>query len=303
MGKIVSEQFPFASNYIDVLDTEVHYIDIIENDISETVFLYIHCNPTPNYLWRNIIPYTSSLGRTIALDLVGFGESGKPNIHYNVQDHINYVNEFIQKLNLKNIVLLLHDWDGAIGFNYEMNNAENVKGIVFMETFCKSMEWDSHNFLTRSIFRIFRNQISGQKWNGKYNAFFRFIPPMSINRKLIEAEQHFYKEPFHTIESRKPIVKFPQEHPFKGEGTINKKIASNYYKWLMGTPISKLLVYATPGVQITSREVEKYKKEFSNITTAYVGKGKHYIQEDQPGNIGEAIEQWYLQKYGENINE
>jgi len=293
----ISPEFPFTSKYVEVFDSKIHYIDVSENRKTETVFLFIHGNPTSSYLWRNIIPYTTPLGRSIAMDLVGFGKSGKPNIDYTFQEHINYLNAFIKKLNIKNIVLVLHDWGGAIGFNYAMNNAENVKGIIFMETFCKPMQWRNLDLITRWVFKKFRSSTIGQKWNGKHNVFLRFILPMSIIRKLTKAEKRIYFEPFRTIESRKPIVKFPQEVPFKGEGTLNEKIVSSYYEWLKTTTIPKLLIYAKPGVQITSKEVTKYKKEFANITATNVGYGKHYIQEDQPDNIGEAIEQWYLKKY------
>jgi len=293
MKPTISAAFPFQSNYINIIDTRIHYIDVSENGKSDNVFLYIHGNPTSSYLWRNIIPYTTPLGRSIALDLVGFGKSGKPNIQYNFQDHINYVNEFVEKLELKNIVLVLHDWGGAIGFNYAMNNAENIKGIVFMETFCKPVEWENFDLVARWVFRKFRKPVIGQKWNGKYNAFLRFILPMSINRKLTKAEKQIYFEPFQTLESRKPIIKFPQELPFEGEGGLTEEIVSNYFEWLKKTKIPKLLLYAKPGVQIQSREVELYITIFENLTTVFIGKAKHYIQEDQPDNIGEAIGQWY----------
>jgi len=297
MKPTISAAFPFQSNYINIIDTRIHYIDVSENSKSDNVFLYIHGNPTSSYLWRNIIPYTTPFGRSIALDLVGFGKSGKPDIQYNFQDHINYVNEFIEKLNLKNIVLVLHDWGGAIGFNYAMNNAENIKGIVFMETFCKPMEWENLDSVARWLFKRFRDPIIGQKWNGEYNAFLRFILPMSINRKLTKAEKGIYYEPFQTLESRKPIIKLPQELPFKGEVGLTEEIVSNYYEWLKKTEIPKLLLFAKPGIQITSKEVEIYKTEFTNLTTVFIGRGKHYIQEDQPDNIGEAIEQWFLQRF------
>jgi haloalkane dehalogenase len=297
MKTTISSDFPFQSHYLHILDSTIHYIDIEGDKKSETVFLYVHGNPTSIYLWRNIIPYSIPFGRSIALDLIGFGKSGKPNIKYSFQDHIKYVNEFINKLDLKNIVLVLHDWGGAIGFNYAMNNPSNIKGIVFMETFCKPMEWNDLNFFTRWVFKKFRNEKSGQKWNGKYNVFLRFILPMSINRKLNDIEKQFYNEPFKTIESRAPIIKFPKELPFKNDNTSNEKIAFSYYEWLKVTSTPKLLLYTKPGVQVTSREVSIYESKFENLTTAFVGKGKHFIQEDQPENIGEAIENWYLLKF------
>ncbi len=297
MSNQISAEFPFQSHFIDIYDSFIHYIDETTKEKTDIVFLFVHGNPTSNYLWRNIIPYTIPFGRCIALDLVGFGKSGKPYIDYSYQDHIKYLNRFIEELKLKNIVLVLHDWGGAIGFNYAMNNSDNIKGIVFMETFCKPMEWGNLDFMTRFIFRIFRDEKAGQKWNGKYNTFLRFILPLSINRKLTETEKQIYFNPFKTISDRKPIVKFPQELPFKGEGTLNETIANNYYKWLQQSTAPKLLLYANPGVQIKSRDVELYKSVFQNLTTASIGKGKHYVQEDQPYNIGEAIEQWYLQNW------
>jgi haloalkane dehalogenase len=294
MKKTISAEFPYKSQFINILESNIHYIDINKENNSETTFLFIHGNPTSSYLWRNIIPYVSPLGRTVALDLIGMGKSGKPKIEYTFQDHIEYLNKFIKKLELKNIVLIIHDWGGALGFNYAKNHSKNVKGIVFMETFAKPMEWNDLNFMARWIFKIFRHPIKGQKWNGKYNVFLRFILQASMIRKLSKQEKQTYLEPFKTIESRKPIVKFPQELPFKYEGTLNEKIAIEYFEWLKKSTIPKLLLYANPGVQIQEKQLKFYKNNLKELTTAFIGKGKHYIQEDQPENIGEAIEQWYL---------
>lgn len=293
---MISSDFSFPSKSVKILDSTIHYIDIDENTSSSNVFLFIHGNPTSSYLWRNIITYTSPLARSIAIDLIGFGKSGKPNIEYSFEDHIEYVNQFIEKLNLKNIILILHDWGGAIGFNYAATHSENIKGIVFMETFCMPMDWNNMDFLTRWIFKKFRNEKTGQVMNGKYNLFLKLILPMSINRKLNKFEKVKYLEPFISLESRKPIIKFPKELPFINDKTKNEHVVLNYYEWLKTTPIPKLLLYAKPGVQITNREVQIYEEQFKNLTSVFIGKGKHYIQEDQPENIGEAIENWYLLK-------
>ncbi len=297
MSNSISAKFPFQSHFISVENTEIHYIDETTKEKTDTVFLFVHGNPTSSYLWRNIIPYATPFGRCIAFDLIGFGKSGKPNIEYSFQDHIKYFDSFVAKLKLKNIVLVLHDWGGAIGFNYAKNNPENIKGIVFMETFWKPMEWKNLDFLTRFVFKKFRDNKAGQKWNGKHNAFLRFILPISIIRKLTEEEKQNYFRPFKTISDRNPIIKFPQELPFKDEGTLNEAIVCDYYNWLKKSTIPKLLLYAKPGVQVQTKDVELCKSVFQNLTTAFIGKGKHYLQEDQPDNIGEAIEQWYLKNW------
>ncbi len=290
--KTVSPEFPFISHFIDVQDSVIHFVDVGGYPNNETTFLFLHGNPTSSYLWRNIIPWLSPIGRCIAPDLIGFGKSGKPKIDYSFQDHFFFINEFIQKLDLKNVILVLHDWGGAIGFHYAKMNPGNIKGIVFMETFCKPMEWDELEPVARWLFKKFRDPVKGQTWNGRYNVFLRFILPFSVNRKMSSSEKRMYHEPFKKLEHRKPVIKFPQELPFSGDGSSNEKITEEYYAWLQQTEIPKLLLYAKPGVQIKTKQVELYQSRFPNLTTRYIGAGKHFIQEDQPENIGNEIGKW-----------
>jgi haloalkane dehalogenase len=137
----ISAEFPFESNYVEVLGSQMHYIDEGEGD----PILFIHGNPTSSYLWRNIIPYVEPYGRAIAVDLIGMGKSDKPDIGYRFVDHAKYLEAFIEKLDLKNITLVVHDWGSALGFNYAMQNEDNIKGIAFMEAFLMpfNMEWIS----------------------------------------------------------------------------------------------------------------------------------------------------------------
>ncbi len=288
----ISPEFSFTSHFIEIRDSVMHYVDVAGHPDYETTFLFLHGNPTSNYLWRNIIPRLATVGRCIAPDLIGFGKSGKPDIHYSFQDHFQFIYEFIQKLDLKNIILVLHDWGGAIGFHYAKLNPGNIKGIVFMETFCKPMEWDELDPVARWLFKKFRDPEKGQTWNGRYNVFLRFILPLSVIRKLSSVEKQRYNEPFKKLEHRKPVIKFPQELPFKGDGSKNEDVAEEYYNWLQQTEIPKLLLYAKPGVQIKSKKVELYKSKFPNLTTKYIGAGKHFIQVDQPENIGNEISKW-----------
>ena len=293
MSNNISSEFPFVPHFIDIRNSIIHYVDDDTHSKSDATFLFLHGNPTSSYLWRNIIPHLTPIGRCIAPDLIGFGKSGKPDINFSFQDHFNYINEFIMRLDLKNIVLVLHDWGGAIGFQYSKLNPEKIKGIVFMETFCKPMEWNTLDPIARWLFRKFKDPIKGQKLNGRYNVFLRFILPFSMNRKLSKFEKQRYNEPFKSLDSRKPVIKFPQELPFKGDGSLNENIATEYYRWLQKTEIPKLLLYAKPGVQIKKGEIELYESKFPNLTTRYIGAGKHFIQEDQPENIGKEIRKWF----------
>ena len=120
--KPISADFPFESKFIDILGSKIHYIDEGSGD----PILFLHGNPTSSYLWRNIIPYLLPHGRCIAPDLIGMGKSDKPNLEYRFFDHSKYVEEFIKKLDLSNITLVIHDWGSALGFHYAMRNENKI---------------------------------------------------------------------------------------------------------------------------------------------------------------------------------
>ena len=101
----ISAAFPFESNTVEVDGSTLHYVEEGDGD----PILFLHGNPTSSYLWRNIIPHVSPLGRAIALDLIGMGKSDKPDIEYRLADHVPYVEGFIEQLGLENITLVIHD--------------------------------------------------------------------------------------------------------------------------------------------------------------------------------------------------
>ena len=126
----ISPDFPYESHYIEVTGSKLHYIDTGKGD----PILFLHGNPTSSYLWRNIIPYLTPLGRCIALDLIGMGKSDKPDIDYRFFDHVKYVEGFIKAMGLQAITLVLHDWGSALGFHYASRHEANVKGMAFIKT-------------------------------------------------------------------------------------------------------------------------------------------------------------------------
>ena len=124
MDEQISPEFPFESKFLEVKGSRMHYIDVGKGD----PILFLHGNPTSSYLWRNIIPHLQKQGRCIAVDLIGMGKSSKPDIDYTFHDHYNYLVEFIEKLDLKNITLVIHDWGSGLGFHYANTHRDNVKG-------------------------------------------------------------------------------------------------------------------------------------------------------------------------------
>jgi len=189
----ISTEFSFQSNYVDIVNSQLHYVDEGEG----TTFLFLHGNPTSSYLWRNIIPYVSKENRAIAVDLIGMGRSGKPDISYKMTDQYQYIEEFIKKLDLKNIILVLHDWGSFIGLKYAMENETNIKGVVLMEGILRPWEsWKSIPFVTRRMFKKFFDTIEGPKVIYDQNFFIEKAMPYLTKRKLSKIKMDNYRKPF-----------------------------------------------------------------------------------------------------------
>lgn len=285
----ISADFPFESKYLEVLGSKMHYIDIGQGE----PILFLHGNPTSSYLWRNIIPYLTKDTRCIAVDLIGMGKSDKPNIGYSFKEHYQYIEKFIEQLGLKNITLVIHDWGSALGFNYAYNHQSNVKGIVFMESMYKPFNWADMPLGLKAVFKLMRAPFIGWLMLSVGNFFLNKMLPSMIRRKLSQAEYSYYKMPFKTIASRKPVRVWPQQIPFDGKPEYNAKIVSVYGIWLTKSELPKLCIYSHPGVLIQKSDVEYIRNHFKNTTVVDVGEGLHFIQEDNPQKIGEAIAKWY----------
>lgn len=285
----ISEEFPFESRYVEINGSNIHYIDEGEGD----PILFLHGNPTSSYLWRNIIPYLKPVGRCIAPDLIGMGRSDKPKLKYTFFDHYKYFKEFIDKLGLKNITLVIHDWGSGLGFHYAMNNEDNIKGIAFMEALVKPFKWKEIKFAQRIIFRLFRIPFIGWKILSFLNFFVKILLPNMVVRKLTKKELKKYSEPFKTLKSRKPVRMWPKEVPFNGKPEATYKMMNSYSKKLQESDLPKILFYADPGAIIDENRLKWCKYNLKNLTTVYIGPGLHYIQEDNPHLIGEKILEWY----------
>lgn len=285
----ISPDFPFESKFVEVNGYKMHYIDEGQGD----PILFLHGNPTSSYLWRNIIPHLSSKGRCIAPDLIGMGKSDKPNIKYTFDDHYDYIEKFIGALGLKNITLVIHDWGSGLGFNYAFKHQDNIKGIAFMEAMYKPLEWSDLPKDFRLMFKLLRTPFVGWLMVSVANIFLNKMIPDLIVRKLSKQELDYYKKPYPSIASRKPIRVWPMEVPISGKpkGVVEKITA--YSEWLKTSDIPKLCFYAQPGAIIKKVDVEFIKNNFPNTKMVDVGEGLHYIQEDNPHLIGREIASWY----------
>ena len=157
----ISSDFPYESNYVDILGSRMHYVDKGDGD----PILFLHGQPTSSYLWRNIMPHLEGQGRVIAPDNIGFGKSDQPDLDYTFEDHYRYIEAFIEALDLKNITLVVHDWGSGLGLHYANLHHENVKGIVTMESILAPlMPAESYEALPKPLedfFRMMRDPVMG----------------------------------------------------------------------------------------------------------------------------------------------
>jgi haloalkane dehalogenase len=285
----ISADFNFESKYIDIDGSKIHYIDIGSGD----PILFLHGNPTSSYLWRNIIPYLTSSGRCIAMDLIGMGKSDKPDIDYRFVDHARYVEGFIDKMGLKKITLVLHDWGSALGLHYAMHHEDNIKGIAFMEAILKTATWADFPKDLKMGFKLFRTPLIGWLMIAVLNIFIEKILPKATVRKLTEMEMDFYRGPFKKIKDRKPLWRWPNEIPIDGKPSDVTGIVQAYSRKLQESDCPKLMFFAHPGGLITAPMVAWCQRNLKNLKTIDIGRGIHYLQEDNPRLIGAELLNWY----------
>ena len=259
-----------------------------------TPVVFLHGNPTSSYLWRNIIPLVSGNARCIAPDLIGMGDSEKleeiDEYSYRFFQHRHYLDGLINALELnKKIILVVHDWGSALGFDWANRNQNRIAGIVYMEAIVRPFSWKEWPDASESIFKGFRSS-AGEEMILKKNLFVEAVLPGSILRKLSEEEMQEYRRPFILPEYRLPTLKWPREIPIDGEPEDVAEVVSDYAGWLSICDIPKLFIDAEPGSILTG-EPREYCRKWTNQTEIKVS-GSHFVQEDSPYEIGKAISEW-----------
>ncbi|EKV28928.1 alpha/beta hydrolase [Caenispirillum salinarum AK4] len=285
-------EFPYEPRTVDVLDSTMAYVETGQGD----PIVLLHGNPTWSYLWRNVIPYLEPHGRVIAVDLIGFGRSGQPDIAYTYADHRAYMDAFIDAMALEDITFVLHDWGSAIGLHYAARNPDNVAAVAFMEALVPpaypipSLE-AMGDF--GPVFRDLRTDGVGEKMVHDDHIFIEQILPGAVMRDLPAEVMDNYRAPFAPEDrTRKPILVFPRELPIAGEPADVVRELETYFSWMRETDMPFLHVYARPGALNPPPVAEWLAANLKTIETAFIGEGLHYIQEDQPEAIGRALADW-----------
>src|ERR1700744_3785746 len=288
-----SATFSHDKHRRQVLGRNMAYVEVGSGD----PIVLLHGNPTSSYLWRNVFPHLQPLGRCIAPDLIGMGDSDKlPDSDrgsYRFVEHRRYLDALLEDLDVRRrVTLVIHDLGSALGFDWANRHRDAVKGIAFMEAIVAPQgrdHWDSMGM--REALEAIRSD-AGEEMVLKNNYFIEEILPNAILRDLSDEEMAEYRRPFSEPgEGRRPTLTWPREIPIEGEPADVSAIAADYADWLAASDVPKLFLKAEPGAILTNDRLVNLVRGWPALTEKTVA-GIHFVQEDSPDEIGRAIADW-----------
>ena len=268
---------------VPLLDTDMAYVDAGEGD----PIVFLHGNPTPSYLWRHVIPHLLPYGRCLAPDYVGMGNSGAaPDGKYRFVDHRRYLDAWFDAMGLTtNVILVVHDWGSALGFDWARRNPERVRAIAYMEGIVRPFRsWDEWPAATRAFFQGQRSE-RGEDLILRQNLFIEYLLPLRhIAAEAIEVYRRHYRNPG---PSRMPMLAWTRDLPIAGEPADVTAIVEDYARWLSASPIPKLFIDAEPAGFLIGAQRE-FCRAWPNQQTVLIN-GAHFLQEEAPDEVGEAL--------------
>ena len=284
---------PHPKKFATVNGKRMAYVELGAGD---RVFLFLHGNPTSSYLWRDVMPEIADLGRCLAPDLIGMGDSDKldppgPDA-YRFITHREFLWGFIDAVigPDRPVTLVGHDWGAALGFDWANRHRERVRSVVYMEAIVRPLIWAEWPQASRRVFQGFRSA-AGEEMILQKNMFVERVLPASILRQLEPAEMEEYRRPFAgSPADRWPTLAWPREIPLDGEPAPVVALADSYARWMAENDIPKLFVNAEPGAILVGAQREFCRRWPSQSEVTVVG--SHFIQEDSGREIGRAIAAW-----------
>ncbi len=290
MADQISPEDPFPRQHVQVRGAEMAYVDVGEGD----PIVFLHGNPTSSYLWRNVIPHVQHLGRCLAPDLIGMGESDKlpdpgPGT-YSFATHAGYLEDFLAAVGAtERVTLVLHDWGSGLGFDWAARHPDAVRGIAFTEAIVTPVTWEDWPAGARNIFQLMRGP-DGEAAILDNNVFVERILPSAVARGLTPQAHDRYREPFTEREDRWATLEWPRQLPIEGEPADVVERVGQYEAWLAGSGVPKLFIDADPGSILIGRQRERVRAwpALTEVTVA----GNHFVPEDSPHEIGRAVADW-----------
>lgn len=291
-GRPIAADDPYERHTISVGDSTEEFISYIDEGAGDPV-IFIHGAPSHSYLWRNIIPYVADNHRAIAIDLVGYGKSGAPaDTDFRYLDHHRWFTRFVEELGLENITLVVHDIGAVPGLAFAAQHPNKIRAIVHMEAVYFPIP--SADILPPQA--NFIMSAEGQSAIVQDNWFIETMMPGFIQRDQCPQEEAAYAEPWVDPARRRVLQTVPTDLPIMGDPADSQALFQEFGDYLATSQVPKLLIHADPGVLVQDvappgapMTMLEIVSGFPNTAVVNIGAGLHFIQEDNPHDIGEAI--------------
>ncbi|MFY0680210.1 MAG: haloalkane dehalogenase [Thalassovita sp.] len=295
MASAAPAAMPYSKKFATINGHRMAYVDHGEG----RPVVFFHGNPTSSYLWRNVMPHLDKTHRVIAVDMLGMGDSAKPDLAYSYDLQAAHLHGLLDQLDLQDAVLVLHDWGGALGFDYAMKNPARVSAVAFMETVAPpAMPFESYEAMGPfgELFRAWRTPEVGEKMILEDNMFINeILAKQGVATPLSPEVVAHYNSYYPDAASRAPLLAWPRDVPIAGEPANTAALTQNIAGFLTTSEIPKLLLHVTPGALIPPPAVDWMQANVPNLQVKHLGPGAHFIQEDYPDEIGTEIAKWLAQ--------
>ena len=288
---MLPDAMPYEKKFTTVDGRTIAYVDEGSGD----PIVLLHGNPTSSFLWRNVAPELLNSGRVIIPDLIGHGDSEKLPAslgaeRYTLEVAYHYMSGLLQTLDVRSkVTLVIHDWGSALGFMWAMRNCEAVKGVAYMEGIVCPIAWEDWPEQARGVFQGFRSA-KGEDLILNRNMFIEAVLPSAIIRQLTQTEMEAYRAPFASPADRQPTLNWPRQIPIDGEPADIVALVSEYGAFMASSDLPKLFINADPGSILVGKQRD-FCRSWPNQQECTVT-GTHFIQEDSPVEIGQAVAAW-----------
>jgi haloalkane dehalogenase len=273
---------------VKALDSTIYYQD----SGSGTPFVFLHGNPGSSYTWREVLPRVGP-GRLLAPDLIGMGQSGKPDIGYSFDDHARYLDEWFDAVGLDHVVLVGHDWGGALAFDWAARHPRRVLGIAFAESIVKPLGWDELSPQSRARAETIRGD-KGEELYLDQDLLVRQAFTGGVLTPVSERDLAVYLAPYPSRESRRPLLAWARQMPLGGEPAGLVARIEAYDAWLAASPqVPKLMMtFEGSPTLLSPATVDWCATHLAALEITHCGQAGHHAPEDRPAEIAAAISAW-----------
>ena len=274
---------------VPVLDSTMTYREAGEG----TPVVLLHGNPSSSYGWRHVLPAVASVGRALAPDLIGMGGSGKPDLAYSFADHARHLDAWFDALELDDVVLVGHDWGGALAFDHARRHPGRARGVAFLETIVRP--FTAADFPPGHPFHQLRTPGVGERMVLDEDFFMERSLPATVRAGLGDEDLAAYRRPYPTPASRRPLLAWPRSMPIDGVPADVTAVVEAYGEWLAASvDVPKLLCTfdGSPTLMVDDAAVEWCRAHVAALEVEGCGPAGHLAVEDRPAASAAAVVAW-----------